>query len=621
MYTDSCAQATASTGPVVCTGTADDDVWFKFVATSSNVRIVVDPSSSSFDGVIEVDSGSCGTLTQIRCLNSGAAGVNDTADVGGLTIGNTYYVRVYHSGSGSISGNTFGICITVPPAPPGDGICFPVTAFVVMDYANWMSTKHDASTNPNIDTLVATNSGASYQAGEPMGSCTGGTTPNSTVWYTFDAPSCAATSVRFSTNNSFTNFNTRLAVYRRAIIGDCTSAYTEIACNDNGGAGTPAGASEIVLTPGTGPGTYVPGDRYQVQVSGNGGATGNYGLVIDVNAPDCSVSSITTTGATISWPSVATLSGAGHLGFYVRYRPSSSTSGYVQIPVDVLTSTRTLTGLNPGTSYDVWVVYICQDGFWFSTKQTFTTTPACSVTGPMAAPNVDSVAGHCNRALVTWSAVPGATRYRVLWRRTSTPTSVSWVDVNAALSYTATLTYNQTWQIWVQAFCDSPGPAQSVTSPFRTFTTCTAPAMVMPPAEVNVSHSGVDYINTPIQDVMMYVVKDMKSEVRSIDFNDYDSKLERRVADVSTSNKAEISVFPNPAENNATISYSFNKEVSSVKVLVTSMQGQLMESLEVAQPGLFGNIELNLAKYASGIYIIRIQAGDVQNMTKLVVNK
>ncbi|GEM_PF-1102172 len=96
-------------------GNADDDVWFKFtaVATEHSVRLL---NGSSFDGVVDVRSGTCNSSTSIGCDDqTGSTGVLNTVALTNLTIGSTYFVRVYHYGTGS-GGGSFQVCVTHPQA-------------------------------------------------------------------------------------------------------------------------------------------------------------------------------------------------------------------------------------------------------------------------------------------------------------------------------------------------------------------------------------------------------------------------------------------------------------------------------------------------------------------------
>lgn len=93
-----------------CAGTADDDVWFKFRASYPTHLIdilnIVAVSGTSTDMMHQVYSGTCGNLTSLVCSDP------NSSTVTGLTIGQTYYVRVYSYYS--TSRNSFDICVKLP---------------------------------------------------------------------------------------------------------------------------------------------------------------------------------------------------------------------------------------------------------------------------------------------------------------------------------------------------------------------------------------------------------------------------------------------------------------------------------------------------------------------------
>jgi hypothetical protein len=105
----------ATQSQVGCLGTANDDVWYKFVATASTVDINVS-ASSSFDPVVQVFSGACAaTVTgSILCDDADftTGGSNQCKALAGLTVGNTYYIRVYDYGAGVPATTTFTMCLT-----------------------------------------------------------------------------------------------------------------------------------------------------------------------------------------------------------------------------------------------------------------------------------------------------------------------------------------------------------------------------------------------------------------------------------------------------------------------------------------------------------------------------
>ncbi len=120
------AGATQSLPAITCggfTGTANNDVWYKFTATGTTATVNVQ-GSASFDAVVEVFSGTCAGLTSIGCADANANGGLEVVNLAGLTATNTYYVRVYDYAVGVPATTTFTICVvsavactvTIPPS-------------------------------------------------------------------------------------------------------------------------------------------------------------------------------------------------------------------------------------------------------------------------------------------------------------------------------------------------------------------------------------------------------------------------------------------------------------------------------------------------------------------------
>jgi hypothetical protein len=108
------AGATPSATPLggSCTGPLGYDVWYKFVANSTSTTITLGGIGANFTNPnIEILSGTCGSLTSISC------GVSPRA-AAGLTIGDTYYVRVYSTSLTPPNGHArFTICATTTGLP------------------------------------------------------------------------------------------------------------------------------------------------------------------------------------------------------------------------------------------------------------------------------------------------------------------------------------------------------------------------------------------------------------------------------------------------------------------------------------------------------------------------
>ncbi len=92
-------------------GVADDDVWYKFVATSTTHTVTVTPTTL-VNASFQVFSGTCGTPTSLACINATTGALAETTNLTGLTIGTTYLIRIYSAGNTG-QGN-FSICVNSP---------------------------------------------------------------------------------------------------------------------------------------------------------------------------------------------------------------------------------------------------------------------------------------------------------------------------------------------------------------------------------------------------------------------------------------------------------------------------------------------------------------------------
>ncbi|TQD33368.1 choice-of-anchor L domain-containing protein, partial [Haloflavibacter putidus] len=106
---------TASAEPNTCSGTANDDVWFQFTATTTDHIISIlniSDSNTLYHSVYEgVD---CDNLSLLYC----ADGFGDESSIANnLTVGETYWVRVYTSDSAPDQNTNFDICVAslTPP--------------------------------------------------------------------------------------------------------------------------------------------------------------------------------------------------------------------------------------------------------------------------------------------------------------------------------------------------------------------------------------------------------------------------------------------------------------------------------------------------------------------------
>ncbi len=226
-----------------CSGAADDDVWYKFTATGTSHVVTVN-SSATFDAVAQMFSGTCGSLTSLFCQDVNFSGQSETIYATGLTAGNTYFIRVYHYGTGSAS-STFTICVTTPPAAPANNSCFTPTALTVN--ASCVNT-----------------AGTSYGATQSYTSTCGGT-PDDDVWYTFVANNAQQVITVTPSGSMDPVFE--------VLSGSC-GAFTSLYCVDN----TLSGSVETVTAAG-----LTPGQTYYVRVFDYYGGNGGYPFQICVS--------------------------------------------------------------------------------------------------------------------------------------------------------------------------------------------------------------------------------------------------------------------------------------------------------------------------------------------------
>jgi hypothetical protein len=129
-----------------CTGNADDDVWYSFVATNASHKIIITPAASNGlnDAVFQVFSGTCTALNSLSCVDNTVGTTTEEEIISGLIIGNTYYVRVYGFDSSTGQGE-FNICVSTAAAP---SISITASATNICANANITFTATASSYNP-----------------------------------------------------------------------------------------------------------------------------------------------------------------------------------------------------------------------------------------------------------------------------------------------------------------------------------------------------------------------------------------------------------------------------------------------------------------------------------------
>ncbi len=207
------AEATASSTVNACPGSAtnaNNDVWFKFVATSNEHRIellnVTGSQTNLYHSVFDAGAtGDCSTLTAgdaVFCSDP------NTSNLTALTIGNMYYIRVFANDTGTHD-TTFDICVGTTPLPPANDDC--VDAVIASSFPF----------NLAVDASTATNNGGFVD----VAGCGGAM--NDGVWYEMVGD---GSNVTITVNPS--GWDAKIAVYS----GSC-GTFTCIAESNTGTVG------------------------------------------------------------------------------------------------------------------------------------------------------------------------------------------------------------------------------------------------------------------------------------------------------------------------------------------------------------------------------------------------
>ncbi|HRH37365.1 MAG TPA: T9SS type A sorting domain-containing protein [Flavobacteriales bacterium] len=227
-----------------CGNYTNGDVWYTFVVPAGgSVAVSTSANGLTDSGIALYTATACaGTFTLVSCSGNGNGNMGQITSTG-LTVGATYYVRVW--GENGATG-TFNICAYVPLVNDDPCGAISLTLGTTCSYTTYNNSAATASSG----TIPAPGCG-NYSSGD--------------VWFSFVAPSTGLVTIRTSAG---TLTNMAMAVYSATA---CNGTFTLISCDDNNG---PNNTSFLTLTPLE----LVAGQTYYLRVWGSGGSVGTFGL-------------------------------------------------------------------------------------------------------------------------------------------------------------------------------------------------------------------------------------------------------------------------------------------------------------------------------------------------------
>ena len=264
------ASATQSMAATPCGGNPDDDVWYSFVATNTTHQIKISNIisvglTSSTDMYFQVLDGICGQSTSLLCSDP------ETNLINNLTIGNTYFVRVYTFFNGSQYACNFNIGVGTPPPPPVNDEC--ENAIVLTPGTTFAQ-----------NAVVGTNSGATNNTNIPAPTCDNYNfaTSGKDVWYKVTIPTNGTLTLETNNNGDSEMRDTGMSAYT----GTCAN-LTLIDCDADDSSDGSFSLINLV--------SRTPGEEILVRVWGYNTNEGSF----RISAYDASLSSEDFTKSTI----------------------------------------------------------------------------------------------------------------------------------------------------------------------------------------------------------------------------------------------------------------------------------------------------------------------------------
>jgi hypothetical protein len=276
-------------------------------------------------------------------------------------------------------------------------------------------------------------------------------------------------------------------------------------------------------------------------------------------------SSITSSGATLSWPVVS-----GATAYNLQYRIGSDGTW---VTLNGVTSPRLITGLEAATTYQWTVQAVCNGtpGSWAPTMS-FTTLSNCTAPTDLAAQPSNT------SAVISWSGPTVGATYKLEWKRA----------------------IDKKWNV-----------ISSVTSPY-TIKGLTASTKYQ--WRLTLTCGGTQYVST-IRDFTT-----TNSTARVIEETLLEQELSELPEQVSRELSVEVLVYPNPTSN-AHVTLSLKGfAVGDVFIsIVTSNGVSIVEKIDKLERTTT-SIPLDISRFAKGVYYVYVRQGRIVKVVKVVSN-
>jgi hypothetical protein len=357
----------------------------------------------------------------------------------------------------------------------------------------------------------------------------------------------------------------------------------------------------------------------QVQTVCAGGTSAfTASLNFSTSVASCSVpgsvtaGSITNTGATISWGSVA-----GALSYQLNWKLASSGT-YTTIS-GITSTSYNLTGLTSCIAYNYQVRTVCSAGTSaFSNAGTFTTS-GCAVTYCTSRGNNTTYEYISKVALGSISNTSGNNSGYGNFTALST-------SLAGGTSNTITLTpgfagtsYREYWKVYIDynkngVFTDAGENVATTNS-----TTVVSASFTVPATALNGAtrmRVQMQYNAYPGTSCSVYTYGEVEDYTVNITGN-----AQRPMAlEASTDYFGNLNLFPNPA--NEFVNVSFNASSAGIaSIRIVDMIGKVMMADQVSVAEGNNLLTIDMARFGNGIYFVELNNASARNVRRLVIDK
>ena len=340
--------------------------------------------------------------------------------------------------------------------------------------------------------------------------------------------------------------------------------------------------------------------------------------------------------ASINWTSAST-------NFQVSYKEAAAADWGTEIDITNAT-TYTITGLSPETDYQYRVRAICEDGSYSSWKEGIFTTPELPCIAPT---NITATDITYTSASIGWTGSGNEVSWEVKYTTGGVEETIEATTNSVVIE---NLFPGSTYEVWVRAFCGAE--TYSDWSEVYTFNTaaCEVPSNVVA-SDITASSAIITWTSTAQRWEISYGMEGVNEEngtkvtvegtpSYTIEGLDYETTYDVYVRAIcedgvystwapkaqfttnrigintAANDNVSVSIYPNPANTEATISVEgINGKVEFVvadmngRMIVTetiNCEGQLVKTIDVS----------NLAK---GAYFVHIYNNNFNTTRKLIV--